>query len=479
MHLPGTPHSSRHLLSLFASTLLLTLVACANPEPDPVTSIDGGSDPVIDAGTDTDGGTESDGGLDTDGGSDTDGGQGSFTATFELQFGTAQDDVLNGVVAAEDGTVFGFGFAGGSQDKENDGPIGAADAVVVKRAPGAAGVQQFRLSSAGNATDSFESALIEDGTLTLVGRTRGAFPPAVNAGKFDTFVAKMGGEGTFASGVMQFGDERSQHPRNLLRTSNGGLAVSGYNEIYVPTNYVEAYEDPTLAFLTGSGTAESPWAIGRDLRFDTPITDFALGAVAAKDDSGDVFVARYHSGGTKRGAWVIRYSPSGDVVWERILSGGLYDSANALAIAPTGELVVAGSGFRKFVKSYGGQDVFVLWLDPVTGDLLRSAQAGGTEADWTHAIAVDARGHVFVAGYTLGDVAASNSGEADLMLLEFDASGAWVRGWQDGTAGWDELAGIALLPSGELVVTGSTTSEFVAGQRVGGWDALMLQLAPR
>ncbi len=467
---PPSSASARWVVSAVAIALVTFLTACGNPVSAPPQPPDGpadaGSEPITDGGSD-DAGT----GDGNDGGGD-----GGFVISFELQFGTAADDELTGVVAASDGTVFAFGYLEGNANGANDGPTGSADALVLKRTPGAESVQQFLLASGGDGTDTFEAALLEQEGLTLVGRTRGAFPGAINAGKFDTFVARMQSDGTFDPGVIQFGDERPQHPRSLVRAANGSLAVSGYNEVYIPTNYVEAFEDPTLAFLGGEGTAEVPWTIESDVRFESPINDFALGAVAATDGSGDVFVARHHAAGTRRGAWVIRFSSTGQVVWERILSGGAFDAATAVAIAPTGEIVVVGSGFRKFVKSYGAQDVFVVWLDPVSGEMLRAGQAGGTESEWAHAVAVDDRGHVFVAGYTLGEVAAPYQGDADLMVLEFDATGTWVGAWQAGTPQWDELQGITVLSDGSIVVAGNTDGELVPGQRVDGRDALLLQL---
>src|SRR5580692_1889095 len=71
------------------------------------------------------------------------------------------------------------------------------------------------------------------------GGTSGAFPTFVNQGQFDLFLARLDPGGQVTS-LLQAGNERPQHPVRLGLAPGGAVLVAGWDDTYIPTNYVAA-----------------------------------------------------------------------------------------------------------------------------------------------------------------------------------------------------------------------------------------------
>ncbi|MCK6548768.1 hypothetical protein L6R52_23190 [Myxococcota bacterium] len=458
--------------------------------------------PRPDSGVIPDGGSAPDGGTLPDGGTQPDGGTGELCPPWggDVQLGGAASDELFELLALPSGELVALGYFDGTVD--DDGPAGAAVATAIVL--GADGRERARHVLPGSGARTFDSAIVDGDTIVAVGRTRGTFPGYSNFGDMDAFVARYSPAAGVFSDIRPFGDERPQHPRGLVRLASGELAVGGYDEAWVPTNYVEAWENPTITWLTGAGTPASPWSVRHGLRATTPGSDYGFAIAAANDGSSDVFFSGQRLSGAGRGAFVQRVTPSGDVLWEATLSAVGFDAANALTVAGDGTVVVAGSTFLTLgAESFGEQDFFVAWLDPSDGAVLGATQAGGPDSEWVTDVLVDHRGHVFVAGYTYGDVVRPNVGEADVLVVELapmtvsdveagvrrDARasssgdraergvepGAWLSTWQRGSAGFDEPWALAEDRCGRIFVAGDTDGA-LAGEHAGRRDGFVMRV---
>lgn len=110
-------------------------------------------------------------------------------------------------------------------------------------------------------------------------------------------------------------------------------------------------------------------------------------------------------------------------------------------------------------------------------------QFGTTSNDYAQAVATDAAGNIFVAGYTdSGDMDGVGpdtlAGATDLYLAKYSANGsrAWIR--QLGTSGHDFAYGVATDSGGNTYVVGTTNSDLDgAGSQVfgGGADAFIVK----
>jgi hypothetical protein len=164
--------------------------------------------------------------------------------------------------------------------------------------------------------------------------------------------------------------------------------------------------------------------------------------------------------------------------WSKQLGTAADDHARAVALDAAGNVYVAGftAGAVAGATALGAEDILVLKLGP-DGKLLWARQLGTKERDLALAMAVDAKGQVYVTGSTTGDLEGTNAGNdgtckstscPDLFVLKLDSSGTtlWTR--QLGTKGDETANGIALDGSG-VYVTGKTAGD-LDGHTSAGWN---------
>lgn len=306
-------------------------------------------------------------------------------------------------------------------------------------------------------------ALAEDaaGVVHAVGRTTGTFPGQTSAGKSDAFVTW--GDATAAGGpwaVAQFGNERPQRPRRAMFRAGGALVVAGYDDEYVPTNYVESWTDPFATAVVprrgagGAGEASIAW----HHQFATAEPDLVEGlAVAA--DGGATFVAG-QSSGNDRGMFVRRLDAQGQAVWTARYGRGALDHIAAIVPRPDGTLWIAGSVHGAFhdARPVGQQDVFVARIDATNGRVLTAWQFGTGNADWLADLRVDGAGNLVLLGETTGafDGAVNPDGGSDLFALKVSSDGQLLAARQWGAQGDEAAARLAVDACGNVVAVGST-----------------------
>jgi hypothetical protein len=141
-------------------------------------------------------------------------------------------------------------------------------------------------------------------------------------------------------------------------------------------------------------------------------------------------------------AFIVKYdlTTSPTLVYSTFLGGELRDTGQAIAVTPGGTVYVAGStestGFPQAGAQYrstiaGFLDVWVGQMDLTKSGvdaLVYSTYLGGSDLDEVHGIAIDPTGKVLLAGYTMssdfpvtGDAAQHNlSGNADAFVARLD-----------------------------------------------------------
>lgn len=313
-------------------------------------------------------------------------------------------------------------------------------------------------------TDVAEAlALVPNGTVYVAGRTSGAYPGQVNRGQFDTFVAwreaPAADTGWF---FFQHGNERPQHPRRLRVDAAGDLVLAGYDDEYVPTNYLEALSDPFVTKLrrVGAGTAADRLEAVWTHQFGTSASDWLDGlATSISAANGAIYVAGTTTSGSSKGMYVRKLdTATGAALWTARYTAGAFDNVAALRVLPDGTIVMAGSVFGPFQgnAAYGQQDAFLARIDPADGHLITSRQYGGAGSEWVTDLTVDAAGNFYLVGETTGAVAsgAQPQGDVDVFVLKLDASGALVAARQWGRAGDDSAKRVAVDACGGVVAVG-------------------------
>ena len=202
--------------------------------------------------------------------------------------------------------------------------------------------------------------------------------------------------------------------------------------------------------LNGSGYMEGV------LRLDTPLVivtgsviDLSQGNVFKKTIIGDVTLDVVNIPAQGHGVFDLFLENSRGVnvnFWPGVSwSGG---------IAPT---LSAGVDQLRFTTSDGGQTWVGSVVDSVMG-IDRNfwiATLGGASDEYGYGIAVDSFGNVYVTGRT----SSQGAGSDDVLIAKYDTSGTLL--WQRvlGGANFDSGYGIAVDSSGNVYVTGSTSSQ--------------------
>jgi hypothetical protein len=382
---------------------------------------------------------------------------------YATYIGGSGDDRAYGIAVDGAGNAYVTGYTG-SPDFPTLLPVqsrlsGVHNAFVLKlNSAGNALVFSTYLGGSGSESGN-AIALDAQGNAYVTGDTTSAdFPTRVplqasKGGKQDAFAAKIGSSGTLVYSTYLGGSE-----------DDHGAAI--------------AVDSTGNAYVTG-GTFSS--------NFPT------VGALQPSSGGGqDAFVAKLSPGG-------------GNLVYSTYLGGsggslGALESGAAIAVDLLGNAFVAGatssSNFPVSAAlqplSGGATDAFIAKLNPLGTALVYSTYFGGTNLDYATAIAVDASGNAFVAGYSASadlpvaaPVQGTLAGRYDAFVLELNPAGSVLDfATFFGGSGLDSANGIALDGGGNVYFAGQTFSaDFpVAGgvqsSLLGVIEAFVAKLSP-
>jgi uncharacterized protein (TIGR03437 family) len=261
-----------------------------------------------------------------------------------------------------------------------------------------------------------------------------------------------------------------------------------------------------LLYLTYLGGSSNDGAIA--LAVDASGNAYVAGATTSQDfPTKNAFQATFHgAGGTGEvvtgDAFVAKLNPSGNqLLYSTYLGGSMDDIANAIVVDGSGNAYVAGatlslnfpitgSAYQKTMKGYGGEpirpstgqpgwdpgDAFVVKLDS-GGQLAAGTYFGGAQDDVAFTIALDASGNIYIGGATLssnlpatataisrtfGGTDPQNEflNTGDGFVAEFDPTLATLKyATYFGGAGDDTVTAMAIDGSGNIYITGSTSTQ--------------------
>jgi hypothetical protein len=212
--------------------------------------------------------------------------------------------------------------------------------------------------------------------------------------------------------------------------------------------------------------------------WDSGGSDFARQVAAFADDQ--IYLAGFSDGtftaAPAHGAWdafAIRSDGDAGEVWRQQWGTESPEFAQSIAVDGEGNVFVAGYTYGALAEANAGKyDAFLIKLG-AAGDTQWVRQWGTPEHDYVYGLAVTLGGDAFVVGYTEGDLAATNAGEADAFLAAFNAAGEslFVRQW--GTAATDYAQAVATDHVGNIWVTGYSQGELDSNVKVGSEDAFL------
>ena len=254
----------------------------------------------------------------------------------------------------------------------------------------------------------------------------------------------------------------------LLDHQQIGFAVGAYDASQPITI------DPILSYSTflGGSQNDSGQAIALDgsadafITGETASTDFPTAAPFQAHSGGgfDVFVTKLNPAGTA-------------MLYSTYIGGSGNEQGNGIAVDAAGAAYVTGyttstnfptvSALQgRHGSDLGGQDAFVLKLNPSGSGLIYSTYFGGSSNDTGFGIAIDSAGSAYVTGSTSSSnfptlSAAQQTlggGLSDGFVTKLSPSGAAVYSTYLGGSGDDVTQGIVVESNGNVDVAGSTSS---------------------
>ena len=139
--------------------------------------------------------------------------------------------------------------------------------------------------------------------------------------------------------MFETGNERPQHPVRLSLGLGGDVLVAGWDDTYIPSNYVAANQDGFIAHFgidPGPGHAISLSSLVYAFPPAANAPFSAANAVAAeRDGSGASYLASLiPSNGTQHGIVVTKFRADQTVAWDDAISNIPFDAVTALALSP-------------------------------------------------------------------------------------------------------------------------------------------------
>ena len=270
-------------------------------------------------------------------------------------------------------------------------------------------------------------------------------------GSDDMFVAEFDKEGR-RLWARRFGGPDSDGVDGVAVDRAGNIALIGSyrSEMEVAKDDLFSGGDVDIALIMlapdgtpkwGRGWGEMGPDEGRAVAFDKDGNLYVLVEFSRVVDFGG---GKLQSGGN-RDIGVIKLDPSGKHVWSRRFGGQLDELAVSLAVDDAGNAILTGSfddvldfGDGAPLHTAGRSDVFVAKLGP-DGSTRWAQKLGDTDEDIGAAVAVDAYGNVYAAGWfwkqiEVAGVAHKSKGKKDIFLAAFGPAGAplWARTFGDG-----------------------------------------------
>jgi len=287
-----------------------------------------------------------------------------------------------------------------------------------------------------------------------------------SSGEADIFLAKYNRNSQLLW-AKRFGSELYDAGLTVTTDKEGSVFVGGLTV----EEDSEGNTDSNIWFAALTGDGDLLWTEQIRSASNDVLLDMVI------DRNGILYLAGEYEGAGSMGGFRLEEFGGGDMFlaaysisdrrFTRVASAGGadYDYGVALHLGNSGELVWTGTFYESAsilgepIVAVGMDDVFIAHLDAATFAVNWLATGGSDEEDAVNGLTVDNNGNVFIAGdfrasALFDGVVVESSGENDVFLAKYDASGfvQWVR--QAGGRAEDQAFSVAVDVSGNSYVTG-------------------------
>ena len=376
---------------------------------------------------------------------------------------------------------------------------GGVDAFVAKLGPGGNSLLYCTYLGGSGDDRAFAIAVDTAGSAYVTGWTGSSNFPTVNprqvtrAGGRDAFVAKLGPTGSAFFYSTFLGGNGNDSGNGIAVDSSGSAYVAGdtastnFPTVSPYQSSLRGVQNAFVAKLSASGSLAYATYLGGN--------GSDHGAGIAIDATGNAYVtgsttssnfptaaAFQPASGGGQDAFISKLGPSGNtLIYGTYLGGsggiaGAPEGGQAIAVDAAGSAYVAGvtssrnfpvtAGALQSAHAGGGQDAFVVKLNPAGSALVYATYLGGSSIDIANGIAVDFVGQAYVTGYTgsmdyltARPLQAGNAGLYDAFLAKLNPAGtALVFSTYLGGSGIDAANAVAVDSLGNAYVAGQSLS---------------------
>ncbi len=300
---------------------------------------------------------------------------------------------------------------------------------------------------------------------------------AFQAAYFNTFIAKYNGAGNLIWAKQVAGD--NNNPKSITGDKEGNIYVAGQFEGDLVYDTITTYSFRSACFLLKIGrNGEAKW-ISR-----SGGTGTSYPQSVSVDSSGNVILAGTFinqvsfgtinlSGFGSYDIFIARLNTSGDVIWAVQAGGGGDDRGSSVVCGNDGAIFINGSyeniaHFGPFtLNTGGGYYSFATYAAKLNANgSFVWANSLDVSCRSNNLMCIDAKNNIYLTSSFRGSAEVGPSvlwshGYGDVYVIKMDQDGQVLSAKGAGSTWVDEGMGIALLPSGDIAVTGVLSNNAV------------------
>ncbi len=320
--------------------------------------------------------------------------------------------------------------------------------------------------------------------------TSGSYQTSYGGGGGDAFLAKFSNSGSLLWGTYYGGDGQDE---------GNGISIDGLGDIYI-TGFTNS-----ASGIATSGAYQTSHSGATGLSNEAFLAKFSSsgsllwgtyyagieswGSSVAADAFGNVCITGWTNsdvdvasagayqtiyGGAYNDAFLARFNSSGNLLWSTYYGGGNSDGGWNVSIDNLGYIYMSGnttsdSGIAtngSYQASMGGVEDAFLAKFSSSGNLIWATYFGGSGTDEAFGLSIDPSGNVFISGFTssTNNIATSdayrtsNGGGDDAFLAKFNSYGNLTWATYYGGTGYDYAYGVSADVSGNIFIAGVTSS---------------------
>jgi len=370
--------------------------------------------------------------------------------------GTTSNDSGEGVTTDSSGNIYVTGITQGLDGDTEE--LGLYDIILMKF--DLSGKKQWtkQLVTSNRLFDQGSSLFFDSsGNIYVTGWTGGGLDGNTNMGGYDIFLIKFNSSGT-KQWTEQLGTSSLEIGLGVTTDSSGNIYVTGYTKgggLDGNTNF--GGYDIFLVKFNSSGIKQWTKQLG------TSSTEF--GRDLTTDLLGNIYVPGFTRGGldgnTNSGGkdiFLVKYNSSGTKIWTKQLGTSKDEDGYQVTTDSTGHIYMTGytDGDLDGNTSSGGRDIFLIKFNS-SGTKIWTKQLGTSKDEEAFDVTIDSSGNIYISGYTEGGLDGNtNSGKSDIFLVKYNSSGTkqWTK--QLGTSSKDIGLGLTTDSTGHIYMTGTT-----------------------